>query len=449
MKRYLILLLAAAALTASCDRQLESVFDENASERMDEHVADVRSRLAAATGGWVMEYYPHPDQTYGGYNILVKFTADGKVEMLDETGADGAAAETSTYDVRRSQGAVLAFDTYNKYICRYATPSTTEGGGLRFGYLGDTEFAVKELADDRIVLKGTKTSNTIVMRKLTGTWAQYLQGVRQMQDNNYYILQYTAIYGDQTQELYIDPKYNKLTYTYKENGADEDAPAVTVGLSFIYTEKGFKFYEPIELFGLKMQNFEWDAANSRMLCVDEGATSAYMQANDVRNTPQFRAYDWFIGTWEFHGATSAGVDQVSTLTVTQKEKNKTLSAKGLKVSSYGLHDQTFTMNWDRTGRVSIVAQSLGEQSVTISSVVYPDIDILLRSSSVSNYGTSTSAGMISKTDMHTDPNRIDFENNGVYTSGVGLRIVIMNVPGKSGWWSGGQWLNPMYMVKKE
>jgi hypothetical protein len=446
MKKCIILLFAAAGIFAACDIQLDETFDKGSSERLDEHVADVYRRLTAAPNGWVIEYYPHSEQIYGGVNILAKFDKANNVVMINERATDLSATKRSSYTVKRSQGAVLAFDTYNEYISYYADPAleaTEGGGGRRWGYLGDLDFAVKTLSDDVIEMKGTKTGNRIVMRKLDSTWEEYLGKVQAMRDNSFYILRYTATSGGQTQTLDIDQRYNTLKYKYQD-AANLDVESVN---SFMYTDQGIKFYRPLELFGLEMQNFRWDAAASRMLCTDQGAASAFLQAEDTRSYPYFRDYKYFLGEWTFHGASTSGADQVLTLRVVQADSLKTYRVHGFKASnSYGVVEWPVEMSWSRDGRVAILGpQLLGEQEVTRNGVTYPDTPIYMRGSYMNGTLTAANSGMISETTMHETPDRIDFENNGVDERGIGLSI-FLNVAGSN--LSAGRWLEPMYMVKK-
>lgn len=445
MRKKIILLLAAAGFSAgllvSCNNQLDDIFDKMPSERLDELVAEVYSELIGSPAGWVMEYYPNRDQSYGGVNILVKFNADNTVEMINETASDPTATKSSSYTINRSQGAVLAFDTDNQYISYYADPSVAEGEGKRYGFMGDLDFAIMNIYDDHIEMIGTKTLNKIILRKLpaTTTWAEYLNKVAVVERENFYFIKYDVHYGDMIQELVVDATYPILTYQYQgEDGSDK-----TYVASYIYTDTGIKFYKPLELFGLSLQNFEWDKSSSRMVCTDEGATSAYLEG---RTEAYFRPYDYFLGNWTFYCYNgSANVNY--NITITEKEYEKSYYVDGFVYTSStnGTFDFPFILTWQRSGRVEFLCpQTIGTKaSVIYSTVTYTNVPVVLRA-----YGTSSTttvgSGVISKTDLHENQNRVDFENNGVYASGVGFGMYYMADATAV---SCVRFLETMYMVK--
>ena len=78
-KIFIYLTFAAAALTMqSCLHDNEDTFALSAAERIDKAVADAKALLESADNGWKLEYYLGSEYSYGGFNYLVKFGADGK-----------------------------------------------------------------------------------------------------------------------------------------------------------------------------------------------------------------------------------------------------------------------------------------------------------------------------------------------------------------------------------
>jgi hypothetical protein len=197
---------------------------------------------------------------------------------------------------------------------------------------------------------------------------------------------------------------------------------------------------------MKMTNFLWEKSTSRFLCTDPGAENASLKG---ATEPYFKPYEWFIGTWEFHGMDNALTkDQVLTITIEENVPDKSYIIRGLwdAANTNKVKEWPIVMNWERSGRVSIICpQLLGTQDVERSGVTYTDIPIYLRASRSGSASGTANSGMISETTMHVNPNRIDFENNGVYADGTGLSIYWSNVTSS---YSAGRWLETMYMIKQ-
>jgi len=134
MKNVKILLgIAILGLMTSCLKDQEDTFDKPSAQRAEESIAANYQILAGAEHGWLMQYYPSPYRTYGGYNVFMKFTADGKVTVASDIDDPEATAE-SNYKITQSAGVVLSFDTYNEIFHLFSTPDAPpwrrEGQGL-------------------------------------------------------------------------------------------------------------------------------------------------------------------------------------------------------------------------------------------------------------------------------------------------------------------------------
>lgn len=452
MKNRIILLLVFAGLSASCDIQMDNLFDQSANARIEAFVEQTYQTLIAASNGWIMEYYPQENQNYGGVNILMRFDANDGVEMLNETADDLDAVEKSTYTINRSSGAVLAFDTYNSYITYYADPGVALGEGRSKGFMGDLEFAVKSISDSEIVLKGTKTQNTILMRAMPAgvTWQEYLDEVQSLKKTIYrsFFTRFEAAIGDRTEELKIDPTYPRLTFTYEDDGGINR----TVVLSYMYTDTGIKLYEPLEVFGETMQNFVWDEDTLSFVCTDPGA--------DVRLTGKrsnyFRPYDFYLGEWKLHSYADASgtVNPVLTVTITQHEEDKSLILSGITHTnaSYGIFDYPILMNWSTDGRISIIGQQVGTKTFTFSGALQENLPVYLytcnTAGSFYRAATYPTAGMISKTTLIED--RVDFESNGVISGAAGFLYYMHPVHNGTTYNAscGTRWVSPIYLARE-
>ena len=75
MKKYrYITFLLGIILFVSCNPVEENLFDDSSAIRIEKSLLNTQDVLKNAENGWLMEYYPSSQQTYGGYNVFAKFT---------------------------------------------------------------------------------------------------------------------------------------------------------------------------------------------------------------------------------------------------------------------------------------------------------------------------------------------------------------------------------------
>lgn len=121
-KIYYLFCLAVAVMAAACTHEEEDLFSKSSAERAGEAIVEVKDVLANATNGWVLEYYPQSQMSYGGYNVLAKFDREGNVKMASDI-AKPTESATSLYSVKQSGGVMLTFDTYNEIFHLFSDPA--------------------------------------------------------------------------------------------------------------------------------------------------------------------------------------------------------------------------------------------------------------------------------------------------------------------------------------
>lgn len=81
MKKLIYTLLAFATVCFSCVQDVDDVYDKPVAQRVEEAVQEYHDLLVSSEHGWLMEYYPHSSQIYGGFNYIMKFKGGVKVTI--------------------------------------------------------------------------------------------------------------------------------------------------------------------------------------------------------------------------------------------------------------------------------------------------------------------------------------------------------------------------------
>ncbi|WP_330942049.1 DUF4302 domain-containing protein [Bacteroides sp. MSB163] len=283
-KIYYLFCLVAAVLITACTHEEEDLFNDSSANRADATIMANIEVLTGASNGWLMEYFPASSQEYGGYNILLKFTEDGKVTVSSELYAPTDAA-TSYYAVKQSAGILLSFDTYNEIFHLFSDPSDPTGiGGSGYGMEGDYDFLILEATPEKILLKGKKAGGVAVLTPMQGSWSEYISDIQAANDAMIFS-KYELEMNGQTIPVTISNR--TLTFTYEENGDTKSQTA-----SFILTQTGYKLYEPIVIYEKTLGSFTFDATNELFTETND---------NNIKLIPvipplneQFVSGDWFI-----------------------------------------------------------------------------------------------------------------------------------------------------------
>lgn len=309
-------------LSAACVNEVEEVFDTPASERLEQTMLECQSLLTSPQYGWMIEYYPDANQSYGGSTYAAKFDPNGDVtvtgQVAQEVSGDVSKTITSHYSINASSSVVLTFDTYNDYIHYWSDPDPYSGNV----YDGDFEFAYVSGTPEQMVFRGIKTGNRIVFTALDTDIVSCMQQIVAIQnevvDNLY--LGYKWSDGSSSDiDLYDDDNYNLLTYY--PNGTEEGTYET---IPYSYTMDGISFYEAKTIDGITVRNFQWkDNTFVAMDAVDDAGTPAEVSLAGY-HSENFLHYDAFIGNYSlsYNGATIP-------VELKQKERYSSYTLSGL------------------------------------------------------------------------------------------------------------------------
>ena len=285
--------LAVAAAASSCVYEIEDVFPQNASERVNGKALECQELLTSSLRGWLVQYYPSANQEFGGCTYVMVFDPDGKVTVASELADKASDTAVSHYSITTSSSVVLTFDTYNEYIHFWSDPDMFSGNE----YGGDFELAFVSGDENRLVFRGTKTGNRIVFTALTEDqdMETIIQGI--IDYKNKFNTEYDIVAGDNIPIASLSASsflYGKLynVLTYLPEGA-EDWEAVDYPFSF--TADGISLYEPVEVAGETFQDFVFEDDGSLVALDETGEKSSVRMTGHQAET--YMPYEGFIGSY--------------------------------------------------------------------------------------------------------------------------------------------------------
>lgn len=250
-KIYLFSLIAMGAMTlSSCLKDQEDIFEEPSNIRMQETLENTRKVLTSSEEGWLFDYYPDRDISYGGYLYTLKFT-DTEVTVGCEL-APGET-ETSLYKFTEDNGPTLSFDTYNSLMHFFATPSGSSGPGGYEAFDGDFEFMIMDVTNDLITLRGKRTGNTMYLHRLNEDAAAYIDAAYNISEN-LFITAAKGTIGTTPVDVKIYLGDRSIEMSWGE-GEDESAWEY-----FLPTKTGVRFIKPLEVKGSTIETLEFDTS---------------------------------------------------------------------------------------------------------------------------------------------------------------------------------------------
>ena len=346
----LLLLVLLVPVVQSCLHDEKEFFGQSAAERIDATVKADREILEAAPEGWVLEYYMGEKYSGPAVTMLIKFK-NGKAYLASDL-SDELRTDTCDYDVDKSQGPVLTFNTYARTIHQLA------GGrsGDPEGFQGDYEFMILKASADSVLLRGKKWHNDMVLKPIQSpaTIATYYDDIvklRQKVVNENFIFYYK---GDSLCTASIDA--GSRTFTAHTADGTQESP-------LIFTPTGIYLREGFEVGGKVYTAFTWDDSS---LSFVSGDLKARMDIPDT-----FKPLDFWVGTWTLKHSIVASIGNVPTLLKVTDTPDPLLD-NGIKgVLTFNHIDYDVTLAYNKgTGTISFPMQIIKDPSGTYAGGIY-------------------------------------------------------------------------------
>lgn len=277
---FLLMALPTLLLT-SCLKDQEDIFSDSASARAEKYLANAKKVLTSAENGWVLNYYPDRNQSYGGYAFTLKFN-DQTVEVGAEIAVDVTETIESSYILNNEDGPVLTFDTYNAFMHYFSTPHGSSGAGGYQAYDGDFIFIIMDISEDEntITLKGNRSGNIMYMHRLTTPADEYLQKLVELEN----MMPTSYNYTDGSDFITVSLSGGTARFNIGEEETEE--------VAYIYTLDGVEFYEPITVKEQTMTGIQYIENAEQVPALGNSTVMlnvVYLPANEI-----FLNNDWYI-----------------------------------------------------------------------------------------------------------------------------------------------------------
>ena len=283
-----LMLFVPALLMQSCLKDQEDAFDQPSSIRMQNFLDNAQQALVNAPNGWLLEYFPHKEQNYGGYVYTLRFTADSVYTNCE---LDPGYEYGSLYRLTNDDGPVLSFDTYNEALHYFSTHSSDAYEALG----GDFELVIDSVGADVIKLHGKRSLTTMYMYKMTEDANSYLAKVLAMSEGLLFASANGSI-GNLATDGNVDLDNRQITLTSGDLSGSS---------AFIFTDKGIRLYKPIELGSIILTEIGLDTSDFKFI-----GTAKTGETIDLKlvKPDAWKSFQELVGTYAFNSETPRDVD---------------------------------------------------------------------------------------------------------------------------------------------
>ena len=271
MKRYIILLVMLS-LVASCSYKEGDTFDQKPADRMTNVLETYKNTLEEDTY-WQLSYFPkvsrrflglpRMDHSIGGYNIFLKFK-DGKVSASAEFMPNNDEY-TTYFSYQNTEAITLSFDTYSDVLHHFRRTS----GQFPNARGGDIELEILEPINDGYSILGRSSATKMTLTKFTGNRQEYLNKVRANTETLKGKGLNTTQIGGKAVTMVLFPSYRQIAFSYDDQNVQQ---------AFIVTDKGLKFYEPVTVNGVTLDELYINEAKTALTTPDNSVTITFQAA---------------------------------------------------------------------------------------------------------------------------------------------------------------------------
>ena len=285
MKRYIILLITLS-LVASCSYKEGDAFEQKPANRTNNTLETYINTLEGDTY-WQLSYFPkvsrsflklpRMDHSIGGYNIFLKFK-DGKVSASAEFMPNNDEY-TTYFSYQNTEAITLSFDTYSDVLHHFRRTS----GQFPNARGGDIELEILEPINDGYSILGRSSATKMTLTKFTGNRQEYLNKVRANTETLKGKGLNTTQIGGKAVTMVLFPSYRQIAFSYDDQNVQQ---------AFIVTDKGLKFYEPVTVNGVTLDELYINEAKTALTTPDNSVTITFQAAPiQITATPMKILFD--------------------------------------------------------------------------------------------------------------------------------------------------------------